>query len=384
MGRTVSETVRHTPGTHHLITTKAHDGTEVFDKVIEVGGSLETFPARRGLSKMLADLQPDLIHMHGGALSPLLMVGTAIRRYPAILTMYAWPVMPPIRDLRRAGWRAALASNVLKPRVLATSALSTRLLVRALRRTNIKAILSPDPSVIARLEGKVGIPVLTLNSGAVTTSHRASFANVRPEVVFAGRAETVRGIDTLIDAFPTVLRHVPDARLRLLLMPRPELPQILDRVAAAGLSQHVDVRIDPVPDLLAELANGQVGCWPFKFDYTTSPPAMALTEAMSVGLPVVATNVACVRSAVQDGQGARLVPTMEPELLAAEIIILLTDQVEWHRQSKLARSNSASRTWSRAAETSQVAYAQADPDFVAVALPDAGAQEKLLTLVSSS
>ena len=51
-----------------------------------------------------------------------------------------------------------------------------------------------------------------------------------------------------------------------------------------------------MPDLLAELAAAQVGAWPFKFDYTTSPPAMAVAEALSVGLPVVATEVGCVRA----------------------------------------------------------------------------------------
>ncbi len=114
-----------------------------------------------------------------------------------------------------------------------------------------------------------------------------------------GRTETVRGLDTLLAAFPLVRQRVPGARLRLLLIPRPELPAILHRAAAADTAgaAAIEVVTGAVPDLLAELAAAQVGTWPFKFDYTTSPPAMAVAEAMSVGLPVVPpTWRACARS----------------------------------------------------------------------------------------
>ena len=67
-----------------------------------------------------------------------------------------------------------------------------------------------------------------------------------------------------------------------------------------------------MPDLLAELAAAQVGTWPFKFDYTTSPPAMAVAEAMSVGLPVVATDVACVRAVLEPGVNGLSCPRPTP------------------------------------------------------------------------
>ena len=101
---------------------------------------------------------------------------------------------------------------------------------------------------------------------------------------------------------------MPDARLRLLLIPRAELPEILERAGAAALADALEVVTEPVPDLAAELAAAQVGAWPFLFDYTTSPPAMAVAEAMTVGLPVVSTDVACVRAAVRDECDGLFVP----------------------------------------------------------------------------
>ena len=79
------------------------------------------------------------------------------------------------------------------------------------------------------------------------------------------------------------------------------------------------------------MAAAQVGVWPFKFDYTTSPPAMAVAEAMSVGLPVVSTDVACVNAVLGDGAPAIVVAPQQPADLAAAIIRLLTDRAEWER-----------------------------------------------------
>ncbi|MEI2786809.1 MAG: hypothetical protein V9E82_14055 [Candidatus Nanopelagicales bacterium] len=102
MGRTIVETARRVPGDHALITTAAHDGTDDFFEVVELGGAVESFPIGRAeaLDGALARLQPDLVHLHGGALSPLFAVRTAITWYPHLLTMYAWPVLPSPQRLR--------------------------------------------------------------------------------------------------------------------------------------------------------------------------------------------------------------------------------------------------------------------------------------------
>ena len=364
MGRTVQETATRIPGRHHLVTARAHDGTDALDQVVELGGSIETFPARRDLERVLGRLAPDIIHLHGGALAPLLAAGTQIRHHPAVLSMYAWPTMPNISDIRKAGLRATWSSNVLRPRVIASTLLPSRIAARAIQRTGIKAILSPDPSVHNRLRGLTDLPIYRLGSGAPVTSLRATPNPDSPTVIFAGRSESVRGIDTLVEAFPAVLRQVPRARLRLLLIPRPELPEILANIERRGLGSSVDVTTEPVDDLLTELASSQVGCWPFKFDYTTSPPAMAVTEALSVGLPVVATDVGCIRSAVSDGAGAELVAPMRPGMLAERLIRLLTNEQAWHRHAAVAPDVVARMSWDAAARSTRMAYSHVSADLV--------------------
>ncbi|BCJ49573.1 hypothetical protein Asp14428_10480 [Actinoplanes sp. NBRC 14428] len=356
MGRTVTETARRVPGEHHLVTTRAHDGRDAFAGVHELGGGVATFPLRRtaALAGVLARIRPDVVHLHAGALGPVQAAMPVLRPYPVVLTAYAWPTVPGPAAWRRATVAEMRASNVLQPRVALTTLLPPALAAAALRRAGVTTVLTPDPRVAGRLGGRPGLTVTRLPSGAPADDRRARFTADRPAIVFAGRAESVRGVDTLLAAFPAVRARVPGARLRLLLIPRPELPAILAR---AGSAEGVEVVTETVPDLLAELAAAQVGTWPFKFDYTTSPPAMAVAEAMSVGLPVVATDVACVRAVLEPGVNGVAVPPANPAALAAALAELLTDELAWRRYAQAGVRSVRDRLgWDRAAAVTARAY----------------------------
>lgn len=363
MGRTITETAMRTPGIHHLITTRAHDDAGVFASVIELGGSLSRFPAEdpEKLNAALDALQIDVVHLHMGVLGPFLANRAGLDRRRVVYTMYAWPSLPGRAAWRHAGWRGLRSSNVLPNRVLATAVVPAAAVRRSLTRLAPAAVLTPDPRVRERLGAASGIPVEHLPSGAPVDPRRASFRSPDgpPTIVFAGRAESVRGIGTLIDTFPLVRAAVPDARLRLLLLPRPELAELKARVDRLGLGDAVDFHTDPVPDLLGEFAKAQVGAWPFLADYTTSPPAMALAEAMAVGLPVVSTPVACVRSVLQPGVDGLTVPPGDSGALARALVRLLSDRATWQRYADAGVRASARMTWDATAATTERAYESA-------------------------
>lgn len=361
MGRTVVETAARVPGVHSIIAAHVHDSAEIFADSVALGGAMETFPLGRSeaLAEALAAQRPDLVHVHGGALVPLLVAGSAVRQYPNVVTIYAWPRMPAPQALRSAGLRAAVDSNVLRPRVVATTVLPAAVAARALRRADVAAVLSPDPRVLTKLKGRLGVPLLRMGSGAPESSLRAVAPDQvdSPVVVFVGRAETVRGVDTLIEAFPAVRRAVPRARLRLLLLPRPELDAIVAMARRVGGPEVVEISTEPIPDVLAEMAAAQVGAWPFKFDYTTSPPAMAVAEAMSVGLPVVSTSVACVDAVLGPGAPALTVAPQDPRGLAEALVSLLTDADRWSALADAAPGFVTERLgWDQMALTTQEAY----------------------------
>lgn len=363
MGRTVTETALRVPGEHHLITTRVHDGGGVFASVTEVGGDISTFPLR-DRDTLLATIDaigPDVVHLHAGALGPLLAWRAGLHRYPLALTVYAWPGIPGVPAWRHAGWSGLRRSNVLPARVAVTAALPPALVRTALRKLEPLGVLSPDPRAIARLR-PAGVPVVRLTSGAPTDPRRASFdppAGADPVIVFAGRAEVVRGVLPLIDAFPAVRAEVPRARLRLLLLPRPDLARITAAARASAAADAIDIVTDPIPDLLAELANAQVGAWPFLADYTTSPPAMAVAEAMAVGLPVVSTPVACVRSVMEPGRDGLAVPPGDVRGLSQGLTRLLTRRDEWSRFSAAGLEAAARMSWDSAARATAEIYDRA-------------------------
>jgi alpha-maltose-1-phosphate synthase len=357
MGRTIAETVARVAGEHHLVTVRAHDGHDEFASVHEVGGGFSSFTFTRAeqIGAALREIEPDLVHVHGGALAPWWARSRVLRDRPIVMSVYGWPRVPRLSALRRATWRQLTRSNVLRPRVLLSTLIPASATCRMVRHSTVQSVLSPDPDARDRLTDS-GVTVLPLPSGASVGDHRAEWSD-RPVVLFAGRAEMVRGIDTLLDSFPRVLQMVPNARLRLLLIPTAELPDVLSAVHAAGLGDACEVSTEPVADLEAALADAQVGVWPFKFDYTTSPPAMALAEAMAVGLPVVSTPVTCVRAVARQGDNAALVPVADERALADAIVRVLTDRTEWQRLAWAGlRTIEQDASWDAAADTTRRAY----------------------------
>ncbi|MCB0980677.1 MAG: glycosyltransferase [Acidimicrobiaceae bacterium] len=330
MGRTIAEVVARVPGEHVLVTVRVHDGADRFARVHEVGGSLALFALQKSgaIAEVLEAEQPDVVHLHGGALTAAWALSPALRSAPMVHTVYGWPRLPRLRQWRLATVGQMRRSNVLRARVAVTSLLRPRLARLMLRISNTSSVLTPDGDALQRLSSS-RVPVRRLPSGAALDPRRAEWRDEAPVVVFAGRAEMVRGVDVLLRAFPVVRSEVPGARLRLLLIPTADLPDVLAAVDASGLGDAVEVVTDPVADLAAELAAAQLGVWPFKFDYTTSPPAMAVAEAMAVGLPVVSTDVTCVRAIAQDGDNAVLVAPGDHRRLAGAIVQVLSDEFRW-------------------------------------------------------
>lgn len=358
MGRSIAETVARVPGEHFLIAARIHDGEQLFTATHEVGGGFTTFAFSRGahIRDIMREIAPDIVHVHGGALAPLWAGASSLRGHQMTMSVYGWPRVPRWTSLRRATFRQLTRSNVLRPRVVLSTLLPASFARRMLRSNGVHSVLSPDPDARQRLRG-AGVRVLTLPSGASVGTHRAHHDATAPVVLFAGRAEMVRGIDTVLAAFRIVRAQVPGARLRLLLIPTAELPLVERAIGAAGLGDSCEVTTSPVADLSAELAAAQVGVWPFKFDYTTSPPAMALAEAMAVGLPVVATDVTCVRSIARHDDNALLVPVAAPLALADAIVSLIRDPDRWQRLAAAGiHTIEQEASWDAAAERTAEAY----------------------------
>ena len=134
-----------------------------------------------------------------------------------------------------------------------------------------------------------------------------------------GRLEPEKGHPTLIDAWPRVLRTVPDAYL-LIVGEGSRREALEHQVAELGIGSRVIFtgRRDDVPAVTAAL---DVAVLP---SYREAQ-GLTILEAMALSRPVVASNVGGIPEMVEDGRTGLLVPPHDPEALAAAITRLLVD-----------------------------------------------------------
>jgi glycosyltransferase involved in cell wall biosynthesis len=133
------------------------------------------------------------------------------------------------------------------------------------------------------------------------------------------RLEPEKGHQTLIDAWPIVLRDVPDAYL--LIVGEGSRRDYLEAQAAANRVAHRVVftgRRDDVPAVTAAL---DVAVLPSHRE----AQGLSILEAMALSRPVVASDVGGIPEMIEDGVTGLLVPHDQPDMLAAAIVRLLTD-----------------------------------------------------------
>lgn len=154
-------------------------------------------------------------------------------------------------------------------------------------------------------------------------SGRADRARLRAEAglgrfrnVFGlgARLESQKGIAFLIEAMPAILARHPDSALALAGSGSLE-GELREKARALGVADHVRF-LGSYPQLLR--------FYPL-LDFLVLPSLweglpLCILEAMSLGLPIIATAVGGVGDALQDGRTARLVPAADADALARAVI----------------------------------------------------------------
>ena len=169
-------------------------------------------------------------------------------------------------------------------------------------------------------------------------------------VASVGQISQRKGQVYLVRAMPKILHAVPEAKLLLVggtTRTRKYLNQVEAVARELGVADHVvwtGMR-DDVEELLAAvdlLAHAAL----------EEPLSRVLLEAMTAGLPIVATDVTGTRECITPGETGVLVPPEDPDALAEAIVALLGDPARRHRlgraaQRQVARDFSPQTTASR-------------------------------------
>ena len=161
-----------------------------------------------------------------------------------------------------------------------------------------------------------------------------------PTLVFAGRIDPLKDLDTLVRAFALVRVQVPEARLRL-----------FGGVPAGNEAYHAEIR-----RLVEEL--DLEGCATFEGPVSPVSEAFAaghvvvqsslseglpltIIEAALSGRPTVVTDVGGMPEAA--GRGGLVVPPGDPAAFAAACVRLLTDDEERRKRAEAGRADALAR-----------------------------------------
>ncbi len=184
-------------------------------------------------------------------------------------------------------------------------------------------------------------------------------------ILFVGRIEPLKGIDTLLralailrDRWPQAVEHTclviiggdpwaedPDAEMARLQAMREELG-LGDLVAFIGAKGH-----EVLPYYYAAASVVVVPSYYESF-------GMVALEAMAVGTPVIASDVGGLSYLVQHGVTGFRVPRRSPEVLAERLRLLLTDEALRQQMGRQAREYARRYAWPRIADRILEVYAE--------------------------
>ena len=150
-------------------------------------------------------------------------------------------------------------------------------------------------------------------------------------IIHVSNFRPVKRVQDLIYAMSIVVKEEPDSKL-LLVGDGPErhnVERLIER-----LTLHKNIKLTGFRSDVANLLQcSDIGVL---CSETESAP-LTLLEAMSTGLPVVATSVGGVPEIIKDGVNGFLVPPKNPEELASKILQLYEDQTLRNKIGAFAR-----------------------------------------------
>lgn len=167
---------------------------------------------------------------------------------------------------------------------------------------------------------------------------RPSPTNPRRDIVCVARLQYPKGVDVLLHAWGRMMREPAEWRMglqpRLLLIGEGPLQRQLERIAKdldiQDSVQFLGLRRDVV-DLLQQ-------AWGFVLPSRWEGMPNALLEAMSCGLPCVATRVSGSEDIIVDGTNGLLVQPEQPEEMAQALRRIIEDSALAQRLAEEARA----------------------------------------------
>jgi glycosyltransferase involved in cell wall biosynthesis len=194
------------------------------------------------------------------------------------------------------------------------------------------------PSSIRKITN--GASLFPARNAVTRASHRSALSSVNqdlsvkensPVIVFTGRLHSVKSLETLIDAFRPIVARWPHARLWLV-GDGPQRSELIQRVADANLRFNV-LLPGSFDDIESILHAADVFVLPSLHEGLS----VSLLEAMSAGVPVIASDIPGNREVIEHDRNGLLFPTRDTDTLAEQLALLLHDKERANRLGQAGR-----------------------------------------------
>nr|WP_231134377.1 glycosyltransferase family 4 protein [Motilibacter deserti] len=235
-----------------------------------------------GLARVVRDGRWDVVHVQGvhTAVPPLGMLAALSARVPFVVTFHTGGNSSAARNAARsAQWRAIAPLLRRADRLIAVSRFERRLFAGA--------------------TGLDESEILVVRNGGALPEVPAGVRPVPGRVVSSGRLERYKGHHRVIEALPALRLLVPEAHVHVL-GAGPYEHELRTLARQLGVGDAVEIRSVPPGDragMARSLAEASV--FATFSDYEAHP--VAVMEALTLGVPVVGTDVAGVADLVEDG-----------------------------------------------------------------------------------
>ena len=326
----------------YLVCSTPVTDAETADKIREAGAQILYLPRARGnfdvgcmwrMYWLCKRLRCDIVHCDNMHTSPLIgaaAAGVPIRLWSKHSMNHAFETM------RDRMWRDRIAVSTrtscgLATRVLAVSSAVKGELVE-LGIPSSKVLVFPNAVEVRPTQG------------STCAQTRAQLGYGEGETVFTtiGHAVPVKGWDVLVRAFAQVVEACPAARLQLVgsVTSSQEQGHYVDLqryICAKGIAERVHFR-GHQPDVVRILEASDVFVLPSR----SEGYGRVLVEALTRGLPCIATRVGCAMDVIQQGVNGLLVARGSVQELSRAMALLATDS---RRREQIARAAQAQRPY---------------------------------------
>ncbi|WP_329490107.1 glycosyltransferase [Kitasatospora sp. NBC_01246] len=336
VARVVVDLVRGQREAGHRVLVACPRGGRLAEEAAAAGALVQDWPARRSpgpsvaaeawrLRRIVRAAAPDMVHLHSAkaGLAGRLAIRGAM---PTVFQPHAWSF---------AAVEGALAAATLRWERYATRWAHRLLCVSVQERADgVAAGLHADWAVVPN-----GVDVRHYAPADRRAARIALGLDLdAPLAVCVGRLCRQKGQDVLLDAWPEVLRLVPQARLALVGTGPEEA-----RLAAAVRESAEPSRIrlaGEVPDPRPWLAAADLVVLPSRWEGM----ALAPLEAMAAGRPVLLTDVPGARECLPPTERkCAVVPPGDAAALATRMAEALSDPIECERRGARLREHAVAR-----------------------------------------